>query len=70
MVPSEVIFIQRLVDDADELPTDAVLIELLQTHVRSIMFGGEPPAALAYLRASQVARVASRHLLTRAVVLP
>ena len=70
VVPSEVIFVQCLVDDTNELPPYAVLIELLQPHVRSIMFGGEPPTALAHLWVSQVARVASRHFLSRAVVLP
>ena len=33
MVPSEVILIQCLVDDADELPSDVLLVELLQPHV-------------------------------------
>ena len=62
--------IKRLVDDADELLSQVVSVELLDVHEACIVFDGEPSSPLAYLGTSYIAGVASWHLFTGAIVLP
>lgn len=70
MITPEIIVIQCLVDDADELLSQIVSIEFLDVHEACIVFDGEPSSPLANLGTSDIARVASWHLFTGAIVLP
>ena len=70
MVASEVVIIQRLVDDADELLSQVVRVELLDVHEAGVVLDGEPTAALAHLGSPYVARIPSWRFTSCAIVLP
>ena len=60
----------KITHDACEGLSDVLFIELLQSHDGSVVFAGEPAAALAFLGSAKIATVATGRLAARAVVLP
>ena len=65
-----VFFVECAADDPHEFLPKRICHELLDVHDRSIVFAAEPSATLPLFGTSEVARVASWHLSTSAIVLP
>lgn len=62
--------VERIAKHRFELVAERATHEITQFHNRRVVFRREPAAALAYLIAADVARVADRHLAPCAEVLP